>query len=272
MKLQRYFERIGYSGNASPNPETLRGLLQAHVRSVPFENLDVQFGRPLTIAVAQAYEKIVRHERGGWCYQQNGLFGWALSEIGFDVTRVAAAVMRAEHGDKALANHLCLLVHCPGESGTWLADVGFGGGLYEPIPLSEGDHWQEPCRVGLQQIENGWWRFRENFGDGDFSFDFAPVVADESALSEKCNTLQTEPDSSFVLNLVAQIREPGRHLSLRGRVLRIATRDGITSEMIDSANEHRDALADLFRLDVPDVVSLWPRVLERHEALFGEVS
>ena len=248
----------------------MRDLLQAHVQAVPFENLDVQFGRPLTIAVAEAFEKIVRNERGGWCYQQNGLFGWALSEIGFDVTRVAAAVMRVERGDQALANHLCLLVRCPGHSGTWLADVGFGGGLFQPIPLAEDEHWQDPCHVGLQQVEDGWWRFRENFGDGDFSFDFVPVAADEAALSGKCRALQTEPDSSFVLNLVVQIREPERHLSLRGRVLRIATRDGIASRTIDSADELRKTLADLFRLDVPDVAGLWPRILARHQALFGE--
>ena len=91
-----------------------------------------------------------------------------------------------------------------------------------------------------------------------------------SALSSKCKALQTEPDSSFVLNLVAQIREPDRHLSLRGRVLRIATRGGIATSTLDSAEELRKTLADRFRLDVPDVVSLWPRIVARHEALFGE--
>jgi N-hydroxyarylamine O-acetyltransferase len=269
MRLQPYFERIGYTGGTTPDPATLRDLLQAHVRAIPFENLDVQLGRPLTTAVEEAYEKIVADGRGGWCYQQNGLFGWALSQIGFDVTRVAAAVMRVERGDEALANHLCLLVRCPGRSGAWLADVGFGGGLYNPIPLAEEEHWQEPCRVGLRRIEDGWWRFAENFGDGDFSFDFSPEAADEAALSAKCEALQTDPDSSFVLNLVAQIREPSRHLSLRGRVLRIATADGIATETINSADELSETLASLFHLNVPGVVDLWPRILERHESLFG---
>ena len=54
--------------------------------AVPFENIDIQLGRSLTISVEDAFEKIVERGRGGWCYEQNGLFGWALSEIGFDVT------------------------------------------------------------------------------------------------------------------------------------------------------------------------------------------
>ena len=269
MKLQHYFERIGFTGPATPDPNTLRALLQAHVQSVPFENLDIQLGRTVTTSVGEAYRKIVEDRRGGWCYEQNGLFGWALSEIGFSVTRVAAAVMRAERGEAALANHLCLLVRCPDLDGTWLADVGFGGGLFRPIPLEVADHRHEPCQVGLQLLDDGWWRFREDFGDGDFSFDFAPVPADEAALSSKCEALQTEPDSSFVLNLVAQIREPDRHLSLRGRVLRTATASGLSSETLDSAEVLRDVLAERFRLDMPEVVQLWPRILARHAQLFG---
>lgn len=269
MDLQHYLDRIGYTGAAAPDPDTLQDVQQAHVQVVPFENLDVQFGMPLSTAVEEAYEKIVLDGRGGWCYQQNGLFGWALSEIGFDVTRVAAAVMRIERGDQALANHLCLLVRCPGHHGTWLADVGFGGGLLRPIPLQEAEHWHEPCRLRLRRIEDGWWRFSEDLGNGEFSFDFNPVAADEAALSDKCHALQTEPDSSFVLNLVAQIREPDRHLSLRGRVLSIATRGGIAGRTIGSADELRETLADLFRLDVPGVAGLWPRIVARHETLFG---
>ena len=43
----------------------------------------------------------VNRRRGGWCYEQNGLFGRALVTLGFDVTRMASAVLRAERGRKA---------------------------------------------------------------------------------------------------------------------------------------------------------------------------
>ena len=41
MKLQRYLDRIEYGGAAEPNFTTLAALQEAHVCSVPFENLDV---------------------------------------------------------------------------------------------------------------------------------------------------------------------------------------------------------------------------------------
>ena len=110
MDLDGYFRRIDYSGDVQPTRPVLAALLRAHVCSVPFENLDVQLGRALTIEPEAAYEKIVNRRRGGWCYEQNGLFGWALTKVGFDVTRVAAAVMRHERGEISDANHLTLLV------------------------------------------------------------------------------------------------------------------------------------------------------------------
>lgn len=272
MQLQAYFDRIGYRGDARPNLLSLRDVLQAHVCSVPFENLDVHLGRPLTTDVDHCYEKIVDKGRGGWCYEQNGLFGWALAQMGFEVTRVAAAVMRQDRGDDSAANHLCLLANCPGSSQTYLADVGFGGSMFHPIELVEAEYSQAPFHIGLRQLEDGDWRFWEDLGDGEFSYDFAPEAASEDALADKCEVLQTDPKSGFVLNLVAQLRGHDQHMSLRGRVLRIATADGTTTRTLASASELVATLADVFHLHMPQVADLWPRVKARHDELFGSES
>lgn len=270
MRLQAYFDRIGYRGAEHPSFVTLCDVLRAHVCAIPFENIDVQLGRALTTTPKSAYAKIVNGWRGGWCYEQNGLFGWALAEMGFDVTRVAAAVLRHERGNSANADHLCLLARCPESPETWLVDVGFGGGMIRPIELSDGDHEQAPFQLGLRRLENNSWRFWENLGDGEFSYDFAAVPGDESALRSKCKILQTDPESGFVLNLVVQLRTPNRHLSLRGKVLQVGTVNGIETEILTSAEELQRTLTDVFDLDVPEVTDLWPRIEARHDALFGE--
>jgi len=270
MRLQSYFDRIGYAGTARPSFLTLCDVLRAHICTVPFENIDVQLGRALTTAPKDAYAKIVDGRRGGWCYEQNGLFGWALTEMGFDVTRVAAAVLRHERGNSANADHLCLLTRCPESAQTWLVDVGFGGGMIRPIELSEGDHEQAPFRLGLRRVDGNAWRFWEDLGDGEFSYDFAAEPGDETALSKKCNFLQMDPKSGFVLNLVVQLRTPNRHLSLRGRVLQVGTVNGIETEVLTSAKELQATLIDIFDLDVPEARALWPRIVSRHEALFSK--
>lgn len=268
--LPDYLRRISYDGELAPSLNVLEALLAHHVQSVPFENLDVQLGAKLTTDPAAAFEKIVAGQRGGWCYEQNGLFGWALTEIGFDVTRVAAAVMRIERGDIANANHLCLLVRPVDSTQTYLVDVGFGGSMFAPIPLAETNHQQVPFHIGLRKTDDGHWRFWEDLGKGEFSFDFRVETADEDALSDKCEFLQTDPSSGFVQNLVAQLRLPDQHKTLRGRIFSLATSNGIDTRVLDSANELLVVLRDEFFLDVPAAGELWPRIEERHAELMRE--
>ena len=270
MKLKRYLERIGYRGDARPTVPTLASLLRRHACSVPFENIDVQLGRPLTIDVEDAFEKIVGRGRGGWCYEQNGLFGWALAEMGFEVTRVAGAVRRDERGNAALNNHLCLLVREPGtRHPVYLADAGFGGSMIAPIALAEGEHWQAPYRIRLRFFEEGRWRLSEESADGASNYEFVAKPAEEAALAAKSGQLQTDPRSRFVRNLVVQKRSPDAHVCLRGRVLATTAATGKQSALLESAEELAAAVAELCGRKIPGVAGLWPRVVARHEEWSG---
>ena len=223
-------------------------------------------GRSLTIGVDEAFEKIVERGRGGWCYEQNGLFGWALSEVGFEVMRVAGAVRRNERGDAALNNHLCLLVREPDARQTvYLADVGFGGSMIAPIELTGSEHTQPPYRIGLRLVEERHWRLSEESADGESNYEFAAKPADEAALAAKCEQLQNDPQSGFVQTLVVQKRLPDAHVCLRGRVLATTTVTGKQSALLESAEELAAAVSELCGLDIPGVADLWPRVLARHE-------
>jgi N-hydroxyarylamine O-acetyltransferase len=272
MQLLSYLERIGYEGECRPTLAVLESLQAAHICTVPFENLDVQLGRPVTTTIESAYDKIVLNGRGGWCYEQNGLFGWALSEMGFRVTRIAASVMRHERGAIADANHLCLLVSGPTSETEYLVDVGFGGSMISPIELSEAAHEQAPFRIGLRELPDSGWRFWEDIGRGEFCYDFKALAADEAALTNKSAFLQSDPESNFVLNLVAQLRQPQQHKALRGRVLSNATAGGIESRIIESADELVAVLASHFSLNLPEAADLWPRIVARHDELFRETA
>ena len=247
-------------------------MLRRHACSVPFENIDVQLGRSLTIEAEDAFEKIVERGRGGWCYEHNGLFGWALSEMGFDVMRVAGAVRRDERGDAALNNHLCLLVREPDPGAgkpVYLADVGFGGSMTAPIELTDSKHTQPPYRIRLRSIEERYWRLHEESADGESNYEFAAKPADETALAAKCEQLQNDPLSGFVQTLVVQKRLPDAHVCLRGRVLATTTATGKQSVLLESAEDLAAAVSELCGLDIPEVAGLWPRVLARHEEWSG---
>ena len=114
-QLAEYLERIGHGWNVRPDLETLRSLHRAHVEAIPFEALDIQLGSVPSMEPNAIFNKLVGQRRGGWCYEMNGLFGEALQQIGFGVTRVSCGVMRHVGGEERMGTHLALLVRLDGE-------------------------------------------------------------------------------------------------------------------------------------------------------------
>jgi N-hydroxyarylamine O-acetyltransferase len=268
LELSAYLHRIRFDGGVRPDLATLRAVHRAHQYAIPFENLDVQLGRPVVLDLEANYDKIVRRRRGGWCYEMNGVMGWALEQMGFEVMRMSAGVMRVRAGDAQLGNHLCLLVRL---DQPYLVDVGFGGSMAEPLPLRASEREDRPYRVGLSELDDGYWRFAEiAHGDGDaFSFDFRAAPADEALLARKCRFLQTDPASPFIQNLVVQRRTADTHISLRGRVLAAIHATRVDKKLLNSADELVAALRRSFDLDAPEAATLWPSICARHEALFA---
>ena len=266
MDLRAYLDRIRYHGEVRADLATLRAVHRAHQYAVPFENLDVQLRRPLVTAEKAAYDKIVGRRRGGWCYEMNGIMGWALREMGFDVTRMSAGVMRERMGDVQLGNHLCLLVRL---EQPYFVDVGFGGSLSEPVPLRVSAFEDHPYRIDFSETLDGYWRFTEVALGDPFSFDFRAVPADEALFSTKCSFLQSDAASPFVQNLVVQRRTADTHYSLRGRVLTTLRSTGQEKTLLHSPDELVAAIRARFDLDAPEAASLWPAICARHDALFG---
>ena len=63
MQLKTYLERIGYRGPAEPTLECLTGIHRRQALSVPYENIDVQLGRPVDQDISRIYDKIVTRRR-----------------------------------------------------------------------------------------------------------------------------------------------------------------------------------------------------------------
>ena len=141
VDLAGYFDRVGYPGPVEATVETLHALVAAHNRSIPFENLDPLMGIPVDdLSPAAVTDKLVNRRRGGYCYEQNGLMGYVLAELGFGVERLAGRVVWM-NPDPALPaqTHQVLSVTVPGVDGRFLVDVGFGGQtLTSPIRLEAG--------------------------------------------------------------------------------------------------------------------------------------
>lgn len=254
--LAAYLARIGFVGEARPDLPTLRQMHRRHVETIPFENLDVQLGRPLSRDSGAAFDKIVGRRRGGWCFEMNGLFAAMLEAVGFTVRRLAGAVMREKAGDAMIGNHLVLLVDL---DRTYVADVG-GTGLFEPAPLAEGPIRQGFRRYSLERLEDGWWRFRNHPGAMPPSFDFSPEMADETLLDQGCHWLQTDSESPFVIHAIVQRQYDDRMESLVGRTHSTIAASGTRSRVIESESDYRALVGATFGLALAETPALWQRV------------
>jgi N-hydroxyarylamine O-acetyltransferase len=265
VHLDAYLQNIGFVGEPKPDLDTLRQIHRQHLLTIPFENLDVQLRCPVDLDIQRIYAKIVEGGRGGWCYEMNGLLEWALRETGFDVMRLAGGVLRAAHGDGAFGNHLLLCVQL---DQPWIADVGFGDGFFEPVPLHDHTFEQRGFSYQLRQMDDCWRLYNQKSGAAE-SYDFRMAPANENRLAEHSTKLSTVAESPFVANLVCQKFVPHGYDIQAGRVAKQVTPQGKREWLIDSADQLLETLSDRFGLDVPEVAGLWDAMVARHEEVFG---
>ncbi|MBA3458115.1 MAG: arylamine N-acetyltransferase [Deltaproteobacteria bacterium] len=125
LDLDAYLDRIGWRGPLAPDLATVSGLLDRHVMTIPFENLDVLLGRPPRLDLDSLQAKLVRARRGGYCYEHATLFAAVLDRIGFTISTHSARVTLVVAKSAAPRTHMFLTVALP--EGTFVLDPGFGG-------------------------------------------------------------------------------------------------------------------------------------------------
>src|ERR1700727_314376 len=137
LDLTAYFERIHWTGDAAPVLETIKGLLIAHMRAIPFEHLDVLRGKTIALDLEGLQAKLVRARRGGYCFEHVTLFAAVLEQLGFHPVRHSARVILFRPRAESPRGHMFLTVPLSGQ--TFVVDPGFGAMAPRmPIPLAEG--------------------------------------------------------------------------------------------------------------------------------------
>ena len=131
--LDLYFKRIKYFRSPVVNLQTLQDLHLLHLQHIPYENIDVFCHQGVKLDRATLTRKLLLRQRGGYCFEQNGLFAAALAELGFKSRPNMARVHRNRPQPGGRTHHINL-VELDGL--VWLCDVGFGGsGFRHPLML-----------------------------------------------------------------------------------------------------------------------------------------
>jgi N-hydroxyarylamine O-acetyltransferase len=261
---------LGLDGGTPPGPpslDLLRRLHHAQLDRVPYENLEIQLGRPTTIDPNESARRIVTG-RGGYCYHLNGSFAALLLSLGFEVALVRGAPLGHAPGPPPWGAHMVLVVRIGSE--TWIPDVGLGDGFRDPLPLAAGPLAQEPFAYRLEPVGGPVWRFHHDPRASIAGFDFDVTPVPLGAFAGMHEHLSTSPESSFVQKLVVQRRYAGHAMTLRGCVLTRADATGRSSRDVVKEQEWTELIRDEFGLRLTEgseaLHALWTRVRTAHEA------
>jgi N-hydroxyarylamine O-acetyltransferase len=231
--LAAYLDRIAVARPRVLDEAALVMLHRAHLMAVPFENLSIHLGEPISLDEDDLLSKIITRRRGGFCYELNGAFALLLAALGARVERVAARV----YGDGGLSppfDHLALVVRLAGDGGPWLADVGFGSHSTYPLRYDSRHGQDDPAgRFSLADagdedvdvLRNGEPQYRIERRERELA-DFVPT----------CWWQQTSPDSHFTQSTIcSRLTDDGR-ISLSGSTLIRTSGGSRTEEQLPSGD------------------------------------
>lgn len=221
---QAYLQRIGIDKAENPDLRFLKRLHRQHLYHIPFENLDIHWGREILLDLPKLYKKVINDARGGFCYELNGLFATLLVRLGYSAHMVSAQMLQADNTITPDFEHMAILVVL-GEH-TWLADVGFGKGFTSPVKLLPG-HVQMDFNRFYKTVESEeiWW-LQESADGVNFTSRYGFSLKRKNLVEfiGRCQYQQHDPTSHFRKQRLITLATPEGRITLSDRQLIVLSR------------------------------------------------
>ena len=221
LDLPAYLDRVGVPARA-PSAQALAELTAAHITAIPFEAVDVVLGAHPGISLDVVAAKLVDRRRGGYCFEHATLFAAALTRLGYTVRRRLARVQPHHGGPRT---HMITTVTVDGVD--HLADVGFGTGMWRPVPLVHGTVTDQAGWPHLLTgSPRGWTLSRREAGEWEPQYAWEDVDQRPVDFEVAHHYTATHPRSPFVGRLVVMRLAEGSLRRLIGDVHLLEHPDG----------------------------------------------
>jgi N-hydroxyarylamine O-acetyltransferase len=250
MRFDAYLRRIGQPAPGDRSFEALRRLHLAHRETFLFENLTIQAGGGISLALPDLERKFLDDGRGGYCFEHNTLFAAALGEAGFATTTLLGRVRRGPP-ERWARTHMVLRLEADGE--VWLADVGFGcAGLVEPMPLRDGATVEQGGFTYRLRRERHLWilSIRDAAGVETDLYEFSEEPQTAMDVEVANHFTSTHPDSIFRKTLTIQRTSRDDRTILRSDVLTRMRRGRIVDAPFPQGRL-RDVAREEFGIELP---------------------
>lgn len=134
-QLYYYLKRINIKEKIDVSYRTLKKLQNNHLRYIPYENIDSINGHMSSLEHKDLFNKIIIKNRGGICFELNGLYNWLLEKLGFQVVSYAGRFISNEE-EVEMRRHRVIVVTIGDKK--YLTDVGVNSESFRnPMLLQE---------------------------------------------------------------------------------------------------------------------------------------
>ncbi len=260
--LPRYFARIGYRGPVAPTMEVLAALHAAHIAAIPFEAIDALTGAGIDIGADAIDAKLIGQRRGGYCFEQNGLFLRVLQAIGFAAEGLIGRVRWMLPDDAPPTPRTHMVVRVTLDRRPWLVDVGFGAAV-PPRPLAMDSEDAQPTRHESYRVvrHGAEWQVAARI-DAKWRTLYRIENVAPPAIDYEIGNWYTSahPDSHFRYQLIAARTTAETRYGLRDNRLTVRLADGRIDRRYLTADEIERVLAEIFLLPV---ARHWRPAIER---------
>lgn len=227
MDVSAFFKRIGLDEytEVEYTYEFLKKIQYSAVTSIPYENIDIIAGRPLSLKPEDIYKKIVTNQRGGYCFELNALISHIYKELGFKVNDYLARYLRGET-EIPMRRHRIMTVTL--DDGEYLCDIGVGQKAPRyPLKVEEGliqNQFGEMYKME-KTSDLGWvvydWH-KENWRP---FFSFTCEKQYEVDFTQASYYFEAHPESKFNKVYIVAIKTPDGRKTLNDREFKVFSGD-----------------------------------------------
>ncbi|CCO44271.1 putative Arylamine N-acetyltransferase [Vibrio nigripulchritudo SOn1] len=244
-----YLKRLNITEIPKDPRELLAQLHLAHLYHLPFENLDITFGRKISLSEPKILHKLLEEKRGGFCYELNYGFYLLLLSMGFKVQLLSARVLGSEDYGPEF-DHLMPLVEIEGKQ--LLVDVGVGDSFLAPISIDGTVHHDAYSSYKVEDKDGQLFLMRsEDRQTWQPQYQFTLRERILSDFTEMCDYQQTSPKAIFTQRTSCSIATPDGRLTLTGRKLVTTSQGKKTEQPVNSVLEYHSLLKKHFDVVLP---------------------
>lgn len=242
-QVEQYLQRLGLDykqdkNRLIPSEENLKYLQTIHISKIPYENLSILLGEPISLNGKDLFIKIISNNRGGYCFEVNGLYTFLLKALGYKVT-VYNVRFISENKGVQMRRHRIMRVEIDGIS--YITDVSFRNeyprtalrficGKVQTDGISEYKFTQDEYYGYIM-----WQKRTGKEWSKIFGFDESPQSEIDFLLPNYY--CETHPDSPFIDAPHMSICPIDQHITMAGREFTISKKNKILVKRNIETNE-----------------------------------